>query len=80
MQSVLFVNTYRRALRGIDSGRSPAILSEGKPLKFAIVLVGPEKNEVFGAKTSAKLDPLTSPPGFAGKTMVVWRFLEISGS
>ena len=41
---------------------------------FRIVLVGAEKNEVFGAKTSAKLDPLTSPPGFAGKTMVVWRF------
>ena len=41
---------------------------------FRIVLVGAEKNEVFGAKTSAKLDPLTSPPGFAGIIMVVWRF------
>ena len=41
---------------------------------FRIVLVGPEKSHFFGAKTSAKLDPLTSPPGFAVIIMVVWRF------
>ena len=42
--------------------------------KWGVELVGPEKNEVFGAKMSAKLDPLTSPPAFARKTIVVWRF------
>ena len=43
----------------------------GKLNRFEIVLVGAEKNEVFAEKMGAKLDPLTSPPGFAGKIMVV---------
>ena len=32
---------------------------------FGIVQVGPEKSHFYCAKTCAKPDPLTSPPGFA---------------
>ena len=41
---------------------------------MGVELVGPEKNEVFAEKIVLKLDPLTSPPAFAGTIMVVCRF------